>query len=99
MSKKAISNYFQRLGKAFMLPIALISFAGIFLGISSAFSNPNVIAKMPFLGNNVLQLIFMFTKAITGAIFGNLPVLFAISLSIGLAKDEALWQAFQLLVI
>lgn len=94
MSKKAISNYFQRLGKAFMLPIALISFAGIFLGISSAFSNPNVIAKMPFLGNNVLQLIFMFTKAITGAIFGNLPVLFAISLSIGLAKDETAVAGF-----
>lgn len=94
MTKKGISNYFQRLGKAFMLPIALISFAGIFLGISSAFSNPNVIAKMPFLGNNVLQLIFTFTKAITGAIFGNLPVMFAISLAIGLAKDETAVAGF-----
>lgn len=91
---KKINNYFQRLGKAFMLPIALISFAGIFLGISSAFSNPNVIAKIPFLGNWVLQLIFVYTKSITGALFGNLPVLFAISLAIGLAKDETAVAGF-----
>ncbi len=91
---KKMNNYFQRLGKAFMLPIALISFAGIFLGISSAFSNPNVIAKMPFLGNEILQLIFVFTKAITGVLFSNLPVLFAISLAIGLAKDETAVAGF-----
>ncbi|TDT51967.1 PTS transporter subunit EIIC [Fonticella tunisiensis] len=91
---KKLNNYFQRLGKAFMLPIALISFAGIFLGISAAFSNPNVIAKMPFLGNSTLQMIFQFTKAVTGALFGNLPVLFAISLAIGLAKDETAVAGF-----
>ncbi|OPJ57241.1 PTS transporter subunit EIIC [Alkalithermobacter paradoxus] len=85
---KKINSYFQKLGKAFMLPIALISVAGIFLGVSAAFSNPNIIARLPLLGNETLQLIFRFTRAITGTIFGNLPVLFAISLAIGLSDDE-----------
>ena len=91
---KKLNNYFQRLGKAFMLPIALISIAGIFLGIGSAFSNPNVIVKMPFLGNSILQMVFQFSKTVTGAIFGNLPVLFAIALAIGLAKDETAVAGF-----
>lgn len=91
---KKINNYFQRLGKAFMLPIALISFAGIFLGICSAFSNPNVMAEMPFLKNGTLQLVFQYIKAITNALYGNLPVLFAVSLAIGLAKDEAAVAGF-----
>lgn len=91
---KKLNNYFQRLGKAFMLPIALISICGIFLGISAAFSNPNVITKVPFLGNDILQLVFQFIKSVTNAVFGNLSVLFAVSLAIGLANDETAVAGF-----
>lgn len=92
--RKKINNYFQQLGKAFMLPIALISVAGIFLGISAAFSNPSIIETMPFLGSDGLQMTFQFVRSVTGSIFGNLPVLFAISLGIGLAKDETAVAGF-----
>ncbi|WDC84703.1 hypothetical protein PL321_03255 [Caloramator sp. mosi_1] len=53
---KKLNNYFQKLGKAFMLPIALISAAGIFLGLSAAFSNPNIISKLPLLQGQAFKI-------------------------------------------
>lgn len=85
---KKLNNYFQKLGKAFMLPIALISAAGIFLGLSAAFSNPNIISKLPILQGAGVQNFIQYIRAITGTLFSNLPVLFAIALAIGLADDE-----------
>lgn len=48
----------QQLGKTFMLPVALLSFCGILMGIGSSLSSHDVITLMPLLGNSVLQLIF-----------------------------------------
>lgn len=92
--KQKMKGFFLQLGKSFLLPIALISAAGIFLGISSAFSNPNIVSDMPFLANNFIQGILGFTKAITGVLFGNLAIFFAISISVGLAKEEKAVSAF-----
>ena len=92
--KQKMKEFFLQLGKSFLLPIALISAAGIFLGISSAFSNPNIVSDMPFLANNFIQGILGFTKAITGVLFGNLAIFFAISISVGLAKEEKAVSAF-----
>ena len=74
--KQKIKGFFLQLGKSFLLPIALISAAGIFLGISSAFSNPNIVKDIPFLANDFIQAILGFTKSITGALFGNLGILY-----------------------
>ncbi len=92
--KQKMKGFFLQLGKSFLLPIALISAAGIFLGISSAFSNPNIVSDIPFLANNFIQGILGFTKAITGVLFGNLAIFFAISISVGLAKEEKAVSAF-----
>ena len=92
--KQKIKGFFLQLGKSFLLPIALISAAGIFLGISSAFSNPNIVKDIPFLANDFIQAILGFTKSITGALFGNLGIFFAISISVGLAKEEKAVSAF-----
>lgn len=78
----------QKIGKAFMLPIAILPAAGLLLGIGGALSNPTTVATYPFLDIPILQGIF---KVMTGAgniIFGNLALLLCVGLCIGLAKKD-----------
>lgn len=56
--KVTLWEFFQQLGKTFMLPVALLSFCGIMLGIGSSLSSHDVITLLPVLGNPVLQAIF-----------------------------------------
>lgn len=56
--KVTLWEFFQQLGKTFMLPVALLSFCGIMLGIGSSLSNHDVITLILVLGNPVLQAIF-----------------------------------------
>ena len=78
----------QRIGKAFMLPIAILPAAGLLLGIGGAFSNPNTIAVYPFLDIPFLQAIFQVMAAAGDVIFGNLSMLLTIGLAAGLAKRD-----------
>ncbi|QEY35536.1 PTS glucose transporter subunit IIB [Caproiciproducens galactitolivorans] len=78
----------QKIGKSFMLPIAILPAAGLLLGIGSAFSNPATIAAYPFLNNPVAQAIFQIMNSAGSAIFGNLALLLCIGLCIGLAKSD-----------
>lgn len=78
----------QKLGKAFMLPIAILPAAGLLLGIGGSFSNAATIARYPFLDNPVLQTIFKVMNGAGAAIFGNLALLLCIGLCIGLAKKD-----------
>jgi hypothetical protein len=57
--KISLWEFFQQLGKTFMLPVALLSFCGIMLGIGSSLSSKDVITLIPFLGAPVLQAIFI----------------------------------------
>ena len=45
----------QKVGKAFMLPIAILPAAGLLLGIGGALSNPTTIATYPILDNSFFQ--------------------------------------------
>ena len=51
-------KFLQKIGKAFMLPIAILPAAGLLLGIGGALSNPVTVATYPVLNNDVLQAIF-----------------------------------------
>ena len=48
----------QKIGKAFMLPIAILPAAGLLLGIGGALSNPTTVATYPVLNNRALQAYF-----------------------------------------
>lgn len=89
---KKIRAFFSQAGQAFMLPIALLPAAGILLGVGQSFTNPTFLETYPNLvflqegniGYNILKVM-----AVAGdIIFANLPLLFAVGLSIGLAKKE-----------
>lgn len=58
-SKITLWEFFQQLGKTFMLPVALLSFCGIMLGIGSSLSSHDVTTLIPILANPVLQSIFV----------------------------------------
>lgn len=80
----------QKIGKAFMLPIAILPAAGLLLGIGGALSNPNTVAAYPALNNSILQAIFTVMSSAGDVIFGNLPLLLTIGLCAGLAtRDKA----------
>lgn len=92
--KSKMWEFFQGLGKTFMLPVALLAFMGLVLGIGSSFSSPATIETVPFLGNPVLQIIFRFMSTIGGFAFTYLPILFAMAIPLGLVKYEKGVAAF-----
>lgn len=81
-------KYLQKIGKSFMLPIAILPAAGLLLGIGGALSNPNTVATYPMLNNYILQVIFKVMSSAGDVIFSNLPVLLSIGLCIGLVKKD-----------
>ncbi|MGL4914094.1 MAG: glucose-specific PTS transporter subunit IIBC [Romboutsia sp.] len=85
---KKLFGVLQKVGKALMLPVALLPAAGILLGVSNALANPEVIAKMPFLANEAFQLIVNIMERSGGIIFDNLPLLFAVGTAVGLTEGE-----------
>lgn len=82
----------QRLGKAFMIPIAVLPIAGLMLGIGSAFTNPLMLETYGLtniLGTGtILNYILSTMGAIGDVIFGNLPLIFAVGIASGLAMQE-----------
>lgn len=77
-----------------MLPVALMAFMGLLLGLGSSFSSPITIDAFPFLGNSILQVVFKYMSAIGGFAFNNLAVMFAMAIPLGLAKKEKGVAAF-----
>ncbi|MDO5734753.1 MAG: PTS transporter subunit EIIC [Eubacteriales bacterium] len=78
----------QKIGKAFMLPIAILPAAGLLLGIGGALSNPTTVATYPFLDHVWLQGIFKVMAAAGDIVFANLALLLCIGLCIGMARRE-----------
>lgn len=82
----------QRLGRSFMIPIAVLPIAGMMLGIGAAFTNPVTIETYGltnFLGEGTFMYYVLSTMSAVGdTIFGNLPIIFAVGIASGLALHE-----------
>ncbi len=78
----------QKIGKSFMLPIALLPAAGLLLGIGGALSSDATIAAYPILNIYFLQVIFKIMSAAGNIVFANLPLLLCVGLCIGLANKD-----------
>ena len=89
-------QYLQRIGKAIMLPIAALPIAGILLGVGGALlgisglSNPPAVYEplIAFVNISFVTAILTVMKNIGDVIFGNLPILFAVGVAVGLAKKD-----------
>lgn len=94
MSK--VFGVLQRVGKAFMLPIALLPAAGILLGVGGALLNLTTLENPPAIYIGLIQFISIgwvtailtIMKNVGDIVFANLPLLFAIGIAVGLAKSD-----------
>ena len=90
--KDKIFGVLQRVGRSFMLPIAILPVAGLFLGIGGSFTNANMIEAYGLSGilgeGTFLYAILSVLNKCGDIVFANLPILFAMGVAIGMAKKE-----------
>jgi maltose/glucose PTS system EIICB component len=92
--KISLWEFFQQLGKTFMLPVALLSFCGIMMGIGSSLSSHDVTTLLPWLDTPFLQAVFIWMGKVGSFAFSFLPVMFCIAIPLGLARDNKGVAAF-----
>ena len=95
LKEKKSSAFFsvlQRVGRAFMLPIALLPIAGLLLGVGSSLTNTAMLETYKLMGimgpGTVLYSIFTVLASVGTVIFDNLPLLFAMGVALGMAENE-----------
>lgn len=95
MKEKKSGQFFaaaQQVGKSLFLPIAVLPFAGILLGIGSSFTNETTIATYGLSGilhpGSILYGFMLLLANAGNAIFGNLALIFALAVAMGMAKKE-----------
>ncbi len=82
----------QRVGRSFMLPIALLPIAGLLLGIGASFTNAAMIEAYGLKGilgeGTVLHFVLTVMSETGNIIFANLPIIFAMGVALGMAENE-----------
>ena len=90
--KDNIFGVLQRVGRSFMLPIALLPVAGLLLGIGSSFTNDTMLEAYSLTGiiypGGVIYTVLDIMNQCGSAVFNNLALLFAMGVAIGMAKKE-----------
>lgn len=90
--KDKIFGVLQRVGRSFMLPIAILPVAGLLLGIGGSFTNETTIDTYGLTNimgeGTILNAVLQVMKAAGDIVFANLPIIFAIGVAIGMAKKE-----------
>ncbi|WP_410512177.1 glucose-specific PTS transporter subunit IIBC [Paenibacillus sp. BR2-3] len=85
---KKLFGVLQRVGKALMLPVAILPAAGLLLGIGNMLVNPDFLQYVPALENDTVQAIANVLMNSGQVVFNNLSLLFAVGVAIGLAGGE-----------
>ncbi len=82
----------QRVGRSFMLPIAILPVAGLLLGIGGSFTNETMLKAYGLMGimgpGTMLNAILQVMSAAGDIVFANLPIIFAMGVAIGMARKE-----------
>lgn len=90
--KEKILNILRQVGNSFMLPIAILPVAGLLLGIGGSFTNTTMLETYGLLGimgpGTILNAIFQVMSKAGNIVFTNLPIIFAIGVAIGMAKEQ-----------
>lgn len=90
MKQHHVFSFLQRMGKSFMLPIAVLPVAGIFLGVGSSLTNETTISALHLelvLGQGTfLYSVLILLKQVGKVLFDNLPLIFAVSIALGMSK-------------
>lgn len=94
MKKNRVMDFFSALGRSLLMPIAALAACGIVLGITSALMKAQVQAAAPFLQQGLVYFIIFTLNKVSNVVFTLIPVLFSISISFGLAREEKEIAAF-----
>lgn len=90
--KDKIFGVLQRVGRSFMLPIAILPVAGLLLGIGGSFTNETMLETYGLLKvagpGTIPYAIFQVMSEAGDIVFANLPIIFAMGVAIGMAKKE-----------
>ncbi len=90
--KDKIFAVLQRIGRSFMLPIAILPVAGLFLGIGGSFTNETMLETYKLTSimgpGTILNDFFAILNSAGSVVFDNLPIIFAMGVAIGMAKAE-----------
>ena len=90
--KDEIFGILQKVGRSFMLPIALLPAAGLLLGVGGSLTNPTMVSAYhleSILGQGTVLYMLLHIMCQAGDIvFGNLPIIFAMGVAIGMGKRE-----------
>ena len=90
--KDKIFGVLQRVGRSFMLPIAILPVAGLLLGVGGSFTNETMLEAYGLMGimgpGTFLNSILRVMSAAGDIVFANLPIIFAMGVAIGMAKKE-----------
>lgn len=85
---KKLFGVLQKIGKSLMLPVAILPAAGILLAFGNALHNETLLDIAPFLANGGVEMVASVMENAGNIIFGNLPLLFAVGVAIGLAGGD-----------
>ncbi|GAB5686802.1 glucose-specific PTS transporter subunit IIBC [Staphylococcus aureus] len=86
--RKKLFGQLQRIGKALMLPVAILPAAGLLLAIGTAIQDEALQHYLPFIQNGGVQNVAKLMTAAGSIIFENLPMIFALGVAIGLAGGD-----------
>ena len=90
--KDKIFAVLQRVGRSFMLPIAILPVAGLLLGVGGSLTNETMLETYGLLKvmgpGTIFNAIFTVMKEAGDIVFANLPIIFAMGVAIGMAKKE-----------
>lgn len=90
--KDKIFGVLQRVGRSFMLPIAILPVAGLLLGFGGSFTNETMLETYGLIDaigpGTIVYDIFYVMKEAGNIVFANLPIIFAMGVAIGMAKKE-----------
>ena len=86
--RKKLFGQLQRIGKALMLPVAILPAAGLLLAIGTAMQGESLQHYLPFIQHGGVQTVAKLMTGAGGIIFDNLPMIFALGVAIGLAGGD-----------
>ena len=90
--KDKVFGVLQRVGRSFMLPIAILPVAGLLLGIGGSLTNETMLETYGLSGilgqGTVFHAVFQVLSEAGNIVFTNLPIIFALGVAIGMAKKE-----------
>ncbi|WP_152655960.1 PTS transporter subunit EIIC [Oceanobacillus sp. CFH 90083] len=88
MKLNNVKDTIQKFGRSLLLPIGVMAPVGMLMGICGALGQDYMIERLPFLDNAVIQTSINSLRDITGIVFENIPLLFAMGVAYGMSKNE-----------